>query len=139
MNQGVSCDNQSTPSPPELVPPLQLILPWCFGALSLPDKYENGKLHALRLVCTIMINGDSKQTVYLPHFYRSLHAGKSLHSIFTSVHFKVELLLVLSGSSRPALNTALRYLGPRFLTMQLPGSTLLLLDLVHACNVVSSL
>lgn len=34
------------------------------------------------------------------------------------------------------MNTSLRYLGPRFLTLQLPGSSLLLLDLVHACNTV---
>lgn len=27
-------------------------------------------------------------------------------------------------------------MGPRFLTLQLPGSSLLLLDLVHACNTV---
>lgn len=44
--------------------------------------------------------------------------------------------VALCGSSRAALNTSLRYLGPRFLTLQLPGATLLLLDLVHACNMV---
>lgn len=43
-------------------------------------------------------------------------------------------VLAMCGSSRAALNTSLRFLGPRFLTLQLQGSSLLLLDLVHACN-----
>lgn len=30
----------------------------------------------------------------------------------------------------------MRYLGPRFLSLQLPGSSLLILDLIHACNTV---
>lgn len=77
LNQGVSPDNLTTPSPPELIPPLTLILPWCFGALSLANIYENGKLSALRLLCTIMLKTDDNQSlVYLPHFYRSLHLGK---------------------------------------------------------------
>ncbi|KAF5297114.1 hypothetical protein FQA39_LY02694 [Lamprigera yunnana] len=116
-NQGVSSDNQSTPSPPELVPPLTLILPWCFEALSLPNTYEFGKLSALRLLCTITLNCESQYRTYLPHFYRALH-------------------IALCGSSKSALNTVLRYLGPRFLSLQLPGSTLLLLDLIQASNTV---
>lgn len=42
----------------------------------------------------------------------------------------------MTGDSRPALNTTLRHLGPRFLSLQLDGSSLLLLDLVQACNTV---
>lgn len=42
----------------------------------------------------------------------------------------------MTGTSKPFLNICLKYLGPRFLSLQLPGSTLLLLDLVHACNTV---
>ncbi|KAK4884388.1 hypothetical protein RN001_000659 [Aquatica leii] len=116
-NQGVSSDNQSTPSPPELVPPLTLILPWCFEALSLPSTYESGKLSALRLLCTITLNCDSQHRTYLPHFYRALH-------------------IALCGSSKSCLSTVLRYLGPRFLSLQLPGSSLLLLDLIQASNTV---
>ncbi|KAB0803388.1 hypothetical protein PPYR_00358 [Photinus pyralis] len=116
-NQGVSSDNQSTPPSPELVPPLTLILPWCFEALNLPSSYEPGKLSALRLLCTITLNCDPQHRTYLPHFYRSLH-------------------IALCGSSKSALNTVLRYLGPRFLSLQLPGSSLLLLDLIQACNSV---
>ncbi|XP_045468586.1 ral GTPase-activating protein subunit alpha-1 isoform X2 [Harmonia axyridis] len=116
-NQGVSSDNLSTPQPPELVPPLTLILPWCFGALILPEAYEPGKLDALRLLCTITLNCDPKYRTYLPQFYHFLH-------------------LALTGPSKSYLNTALKYLGPRFLSLQLPGSSVLLLDLIHACNTV---
>lgn len=74
-NQGVSGDNQSTPEPPELVPPLTLIVPWCFEALLLPDEYKQGKLCALRLLCNITLQCDSQHRVYLPQFYRTLHTG----------------------------------------------------------------
>ncbi|KAJ8941931.1 hypothetical protein NQ318_013264 [Aromia moschata] len=116
-NQGVSTDNASTPQAPELVPPLTLVLPWCFGALMLPDTFEAGKLNALRLLCTITVNCDARHRTYLPQFYRFLHSA-------------------LTGTSKPVLNTCLKYLGPRFLSLQLPGSSLLLLDLVHACNTI---
>lgn len=46
------------------------------------------------------------------------------------------MILALTGPLKPPLNTTLKYLGPRFLSLQLPGSSLLLLDLVHACNVI---
>lgn len=77
-NQGVSTDNVSTPSPPELVPPLTLIVPWCFGALNLSSAYDSGKINALRLLCIVTINCDPHHRSYLPHFYRSLHLGKEI-------------------------------------------------------------
>lgn len=92
-NQGVSSDNQSTPPPPELVPPLTLVLPWCFEALSLPNTYEAGKLSALRLLCTVTLNCDAQHRTYLPHFYRALHVGKLLmyeiifHKLFKTFLF----------------------------------------------------
>ncbi|KAJ8980173.1 hypothetical protein NQ317_011417 [Molorchus minor] len=106
-NQGISPDNLTTPQAPELVPPLTLVLPWCFGALMLPDNYETGKLNALRLLCTITLNCDAKHRTYLPQFYRFLHA-----------------------------DYVIGYVHDRFLSLQLPGSSLLLLDLVHACNTI---
>lgn len=30
LNQGVSGDNQVTPPPPDLIPPFNIIAPWCF-------------------------------------------------------------------------------------------------------------
>ncbi|XP_050506318.1 ral GTPase-activating protein subunit alpha-1 isoform X2 [Diabrotica virgifera virgifera] len=116
-NQGISFDNMSTPHPPELIPPLTLILPWCFGALVLPSNYEAGKLNALRLICTITVNCDSKHRTYLPQVYRFLHTA-------------------LTGSSKLVINTCLKYLGPRFFSLQLPGASLLLLDFIHACNII---
>lgn len=47
----------------------------------------------------------------------------------------IRFFLALTGPLKPPLNITLKHLGPRFLSLQLPGSTLLLLDLVHACNV----
>ncbi|CAG9813221.1 unnamed protein product [Phaedon cochleariae] len=116
-NQSISTDNMSTPQAPELVPPLTLILPWCFGALALPNNFEPGKLNALRLICTVTVNCDMKHRTYLPQFYRFLHSA-------------------LTSNSKPVLNTCLKYLGPRFFSLQLPGASLLLLDLIHACNIV---
>ncbi|KAI4469242.1 tuberin [Holotrichia oblita] len=118
LNQGVSADNQSTPQPPELVPPLTLILPWCFEALALPDSFENGKLSALQLLCTVTLNCEPQHRGYLPHFYRALH-----------------LALI---STKAPVYVVLKHLGPRFLSLQLPGFSLLLLDLILACNVVLS-
>ncbi|ENN71988.1 hypothetical protein YQE_11279, partial [Dendroctonus ponderosae] len=114
-NQGVSLDNLSTPHAPELVPPLTLILPWCFGALCLPETYETGKLNALRLLISVMLNCNSKYRTCLSQFYCFIHSA-------------------LTGSSKSTKNTSIKYLGPRFLSLQLPGSTLLLLDIVHACD-----
>ncbi|CAG9764824.1 unnamed protein product [Ceutorhynchus assimilis] len=115
QNQGVSMDNLSTPLAPELVPPVTLILPWCFGALSLSESYETGKLNALRLLITVMVNCDAKYRICLPQFYGFMHTA-------------------LTGSTKSTKNTSIKYLGPRFLSLQLPGSSLLLLDIVHACN-----
>ncbi|XP_050302652.1 probable Rho GTPase-activating protein CG5521 isoform X3 [Anthonomus grandis grandis] len=114
-NQGVSLDNLSTPQAPELIPPVTLVLPWCFGALTLPDSYESGKLNALRLLISIMLNCDPKYRTCLSQFYAAIHSA-------------------LTGPSRATKHTAIKYLGPRFLSLQLPGSTLLLLDIVQACN-----
>lgn len=47
-------------------------------------------------------------------------------------------MLGLSGTDRSALNVILQHLGPRFLSLNLPGYSLLLLDLVHACHSVLS-
>ncbi|XP_030754501.1 probable Rho GTPase-activating protein CG5521 [Sitophilus oryzae] len=114
-NQGISLDNMSTPQSPELVPPITLILPWCFGALCLPDRYEGGKLNALRLLITIILNCDSNYRVCLSQFYCSIHTA-------------------LTSSLKSTKNISIKYLGPRFLSLQLPGSSLLFLDVVYACN-----
>lgn len=51
---------------------------------------------------------------------------------------QIFLFLALNSSSKASIYTVLKHLGPRFLSLQLPGFSLLLLDLIHACNVVLS-
>lgn len=118
MNQGISSDNQSTPTPPTLVPPIALAAPWCYGALSLDFQYREGKLWALQLLCSIIKHGPPLTTDQLPLFYQALHQA-------------------LTGEDRAMAYTVLKYLGgPRFLSLLLPGHSLLLLDLVHASTVI---
>lgn len=44
------------------------------------------------------------------------------------------IYLALTAPTKSTKNTSIKYLGPRFLSLQLPGFTLLLLDVVHSCN-----
>ncbi|XP_058130699.1 probable Rho GTPase-activating protein CG5521 isoform X3 [Anopheles coustani] len=121
MNQGISLDGGAgthSSSAANLVPPIALVAPWCYGALALDAQYAQGKLYAMQLLCTIVQSGASLGNHQLPLFYHALHQA-------------------LSGEDRAMAYTALRYLGgPRFLSLLLPGHTLLLLDLVHAATVV---
>ncbi|XP_059614307.1 probable Rho GTPase-activating protein CG5521 [Phlebotomus argentipes] len=118
LNQGISNDNQTTPIPPTLVPPIGLIAPWCFGALALDSQYREGKICALQLLCIMAKNSQLNGMDQLPLFYSALHQA-------------------LTGVDRDLAYTALRFLGgSRFLSLLLPGHTLLLLDLVHASTVL---
>lgn len=117
MNQGISNDNLSTPTPPSLVPPIGIVLPWCYGALTLDSQYNQGKIYAMQLLCMIAKNsclsGDQ-----LPLFYHALHQA-------------------LTGENRQMAATALKHLGgPRFLSLLMPGHSMLFLDLIHACTVM---
>ncbi|KAL9899872.1 putative Rho GTPase-activating protein CG5521 isoform 1-T1 [Glossina fuscipes fuscipes] len=117
-NQGVSTDNQSTPPPPNLIPPIGLVAPWCYGALTLDKSFKRGKLWAIQLLCTLAINGAATNMQQLPVFYFALHR-------------------VLTGEEREMIYAALKHLeGPRFLSLLLPGHTLLLLDIVHASAIL---
>lgn len=118
QNQGISSDNQSTPNPPTLVPPIGIFAAWCYGALSLDYQYRDGKLWALQMLCSIVKYGPSLGNDQLPLFYHALHQA-------------------LTGEDRAMAYTVLKYLGgPRFLSLLLPGHSLLLLDLVHASTVI---
>ncbi|XP_058057907.1 probable Rho GTPase-activating protein CG5521 [Anopheles bellator] len=123
MNQGIAIEGGASVSMPlpgtgNLVPPIALVAPWCYGALALDAQYAQGKLYAMQLLCTIVQSGASLGNDQLPLFYHALHQA-------------------LTGEDRAMAYTALRYLGgPRFLSLLLPGHTLLLLDLVHAATVV---
>lgn len=117
-NQGVP-EEASVVNQPTLVPPLALLAPWCFKALELPDSYQRGKLSAYRLLCRMAVAAPAEllSPASLAHLYRALHAG-------------------LAGPSPQVVFTMLRALGPRFLSCQLPGYSLLLLDLIAASNSV---
>lgn len=118
QNQGISSDNQSTPNPPTLVPPIGIFSSWCYGALSLDYQYRDGKLWALQMLCSIVKYGPPLGNDQLPLFYHALHQA-------------------LTGEDRVMAYTVLKYLGgPRFLSLLLPGHSLLLLDLVHASTVI---
>ncbi|KAJ8670226.1 hypothetical protein QAD02_001485 [Eretmocerus hayati] len=121
LNQGVSGDNLMTPPAPELIPPLTIIAPWCFKAIQLPPQYETGKLAAYRLICLLTIQ---PQDINLPKqhltlFYRAVHHG-------------------ISSNDSKILHTLVKYTGPRLFSLNLPGSSLLILDYIQAANVILS-
>lgn len=118
LNQGISSDNMTTPAQPTLVPPIAIVAPWCYGALALESQYREGKLWALQLLCTIARLGPPISVDQIPLFYHALHQA-------------------LTGEDRGMSYTVIRYLGgPRFLSLLLPGHSLLLLDIVHASTVI---
>ncbi|XP_036213728.2 probable Rho GTPase-activating protein CG5521 isoform X1 [Bactrocera oleae] len=118
QNQGISTDNQSTPPPPTLVPPIGIVAPWCYGALELDKSFKKGKLLALQLLCSLAVHGAVSGMQHLSLFYHSLHK-------------------LLTGEDRDLIYAILKHVeGPRFLSLLLPGHTLLLLDVVHASAIL---
>ncbi|KAH8417830.1 hypothetical protein KR222_006712 [Zaprionus bogoriensis] len=117
QNQGISTDNQSTPPPPALVPPIAVVAPWCYGALTLDRSFKKGKLWALQLLCALALQGAIGMQ-QLPLFYHALHQ-------------------LLTGEDRDLVYAIMKHLeGPRLLSLLLPGHTLLLLDIVHASAIL---
>ncbi|RLU22901.1 hypothetical protein DMN91_005179 [Ooceraea biroi] len=121
LNQGVSGDNQVTPPAPELIPPLTVIAPWCFKAIQLPEQYEIGKLAAYRLICLLTVQplDISLPRQHLTLFYRAVHNG-------------------IASNDSKVLHVLVKYTGPRLFSLNLPGSSLLILDYIHAANVILS-
>ncbi|XP_034941098.1 probable Rho GTPase-activating protein CG5521 isoform X3 [Chelonus insularis] len=119
LNQGVSGDNQVTPPAPELIPPLTVIAPWCFKAIQLPSRFEIGKLAAYRLICLLTTQPPdiNLPKAHLTLFYHAVHHGIMSNDI------KVMYALV-------------KYTGPRLFSLNLPGSSLLLMDYVHAASLI---
>ena len=120
-NQGVSVDNLSTPSPPEYVPPFTIFAPWCFRALVLPDTYQRGKLYALRLLCLLTVRPQDSPLpkTHLVQFYKVLHTG-------------------LTSADPDTLYNIVRFTGPRFFSLGLPGYSLYLFDYLSAANTIIS-
>uniref|UniRef100_A0A1I8P732 Rap-GAP domain-containing protein n=1 Tax=Stomoxys calcitrans TaxID=35570 RepID=A0A1I8P732_STOCA len=118
QNQGISTDNQQTPPPPSLVPPIGIVAPWCYGSLTLDKSFKKGKLWAVQLLCMLAVNGAVSGMQHLPLFYYAIHR-------------------LLTGEDRELIYATLKHLeGPRFLSLLMPGHTLLLLDIVHASAIL---
>ncbi|KAM9589892.1 ral GTPase-activating protein subunit alpha-2 isoform 5-T6 [Trichechus inunguis] len=76
-NLGISLDNQSSSSPPVLIPPLRIFASWLFKATTLPNEYKEGKLQAYRLICAMMTRRQDvlPNSDFLVHFYLVMHLG----------------------------------------------------------------
>ncbi|XP_077396157.1 ral GTPase-activating protein subunit alpha-1 isoform X7 [Festucalex cinctus] len=120
-NLGISHDNQSSPPPPVLIPPLRILTPWLFKATMLTERYKQGKLHAYKLICRIMKRRQdvSPNTDFLTHFYNIMHQG-------------------LMHQDQDIVNTIIKHCSPRFFSIGLPGATMLILDFIIAASRVTS-
>ncbi|KAI0212730.1 Ral GTPase-activating protein subunit alpha-1 [Lamellibrachia satsuma] len=120
-NLSVSRDNQSSPPPPELVPPAMFYTPWLFEAVQLPYMYKQGRLLAYRLLCVLTVRPIdlAPSPDYLSRFYHVLHHG-------------------LVNSDQESTNELVRHCGPRFFSLPLPGATMLMLDFIHAANTITA-
>uniref|UniRef100_A0A7N4V020 Ral GTPase activating protein catalytic subunit alpha 2 n=1 Tax=Sarcophilus harrisii TaxID=9305 RepID=A0A7N4V020_SARHA len=76
-NLAISLDNQTSPSPPVLIPPLRMFASWLFKAATLPNEYKEGKLQAYRLICAMMTRRQDvlPNSDFLVHFYLVMHIG----------------------------------------------------------------
>ncbi|XP_064783991.1 ral GTPase-activating protein subunit alpha-1-like isoform X8 [Oncorhynchus masou masou] len=120
-NLGISLDNQSSPPPPVLIPPLRILTPWLFKATMLTERYKQGKLHAYKLICKIMKRRQdvSPNSDFLTHFYNIMHCG-------------------LMHVDQDIVNTIIKHCSPRFFCVGLPGATMLILDFIIAASRVTA-
>nr|XP_021136106.1 ral GTPase-activating protein subunit alpha-2 [Columba livia] len=120
-NLAISVDNQSTPSPPALIPPLRIFASWLFKATTLPNEYKEGKLQAYRLICAMMTRRQDvlPNSDFLVHFYFVMHLG-------------------LTSEDQDILNTVIKHCPPWFFFLGLPGFTLLIGDFITAAARVLS-
>ena len=136
-NQGVSLDNMCTPSSPEFVPPFTIFAPWCFRALNLPDSYARGRNYALRLLCllTCRTHDAPLPKTHIVQFFKVLHNGLTGGASYGGGP------IGFSGASVPkmdTMNTLIRFTGPRFFSIMLPGYTAYILDFLYAANCIIS-
>uniref|UniRef100_A0A2R8PKA9 Ral GTPase activating protein catalytic subunit alpha 2 n=1 Tax=Callithrix jacchus TaxID=9483 RepID=A0A2R8PKA9_CALJA len=120
-NLAISLDNQSSPSPPLLIPPLRMFASWLFKAATLPNEYKEGKLQAYRLICAMMTRRQDvlPNSDFLVHFYLVMHLG-------------------LTSEDQDILNTIIRHCPPRFFSLGFPGFSMLVGDFITAAARVLS-
>ncbi|XP_058419309.1 ral GTPase-activating protein subunit alpha-2 isoform X8 [Diceros bicornis minor] len=120
-NLAISLDNQSSPSPPVLIPPLRMFASWLFKATTLPNEYKEGKLQAYKLICAMMTRRQDvlPNSDFLVHFYLVMHLG-------------------LTSEDQDILNTIIRHCPPRFFSLGLPGFSMLVGDFITAAARVLS-
>ncbi|XP_054551943.1 ral GTPase-activating protein subunit alpha-2 isoform X2 [Talpa occidentalis] len=121
-NLAVSLDNQTSPSPPVLIPPLRMFASWLFKATTLPNEYKEGKLQAYKLICAMMTRRQDvlPNSDFLVHFYLVMHLG-------------------LTSEDQDILNTIIRHCPPRFFSLGLPGFSMLVGDFITgAARVLST-
>ncbi|XP_036100591.1 ral GTPase-activating protein subunit alpha-2 isoform X2 [Molossus molossus] len=116
-NLAISLDNQSSPSPPVLIPPLRMFASWLFKATTLPNEYKEGKLQAYKLICAMMTRRQDvlPNSDFLVHFYLVMHLG-------------------LTSEDQDVLNTIIRHCPPRFFSLGLPGFSMLVGDFITAAS-----
>ncbi|XP_025103645.1 ral GTPase-activating protein subunit alpha-1-like isoform X4 [Pomacea canaliculata] len=120
-NQGVTPDNMSTPPPSELIPPTHIFASWLFECLQLSDKFKKGKLLAYQLICQMMLRPHEvlPSRPLLARFYNVLHIG-------------------LISNDQDVPNALVSNCGPRFFSMLLPGSFMLIPDFISAAGTIIS-
>ncbi|KAM4770900.1 ral GTPase-activating protein subunit alpha-2 [Rhinophrynus dorsalis] len=120
-NLSISLDNQSSPAPPVLIPPLRMFISWLFKATTLPTEYKEGKLQAYKLICGMMTRRQDvlPNSDVLVHFYLIMHNG-------------------LNHEDQDILNTIIRHCQSSFFFLGLPGFTMLIRDYITAAARVLS-
>ncbi|XP_053567986.1 ral GTPase-activating protein subunit alpha-2 isoform X2 [Bombina bombina] len=120
-NLSISLDNQSSPPPPNLIPPLRMFASWLFKATTLPNEYKEGKLQAYKLICGMMTRRQDvlPNSDVLVHFYLVMHSG-------------------LMSEDQDILNTIIRHCSSSFFFLGLPGFTMLIGDFITAAARVLS-
>ncbi|KAM4693157.1 ral GTPase-activating protein subunit alpha-2 [Discoglossus pictus] len=120
-NLSISLDNQSSPAPPVLIPPLRMFASWLFKATTLPNEYKEGKLQAYKLICGMMTRRQDvlPNSDVLVHFYLVMHSG-------------------LINEDQDILNTIIRHCPSSFFFLGLPGFTMLIGDFITAAARVLS-
>ncbi|XP_073484248.1 ral GTPase-activating protein subunit alpha-2 isoform X2 [Aquarana catesbeiana] len=120
-NLSISLDNQSSPPPPILIPPLRMFASWLFKATTLSSEYKEGKLHAYKLICGMMTRRQDvlPNSDVLVQFYLVLHNG-------------------LNHEDQDIVNTIIKHCSSSFFFLSLPGFTMLIGDFITAAAKVLS-